>query len=719
MDASPSLSSSSRYRHTCIPSVVPPGVDPTSVDFRTFFPYIPNEVKHRKRTSRSQLKVLEDVYRKDTKPNASCPQETRSLSSICSLVQCRRAKDKQLRKRAAQHLQADEQDTTATAPHDEPQPEPPFDLTEESSEHTQERVSPRVSSADLLPFMSDSSISPTGLQQGPPATPVDASHSLDSDLYSTRRGSLPTVMPVQDPPFPSHFIDRRKSLDVNCHRLMQHPYAGLAREKNEALLAKSPLSPPGSTQALTRQPAAVGPIRSPPLPSYPYSSRTHRASEPHVFTPLRGATYLTIPDSSPISTTSPSVPPHLHPRRSYENRAFAFASRHGVPSIPGPLPRPDFQFGESSSASPPQNASPEGDTPPSSSSGSSAQAPSPDISLSMLHRWSFPRGSTTSITSATSANGGPPHCGLREGDGDAEDAISTTPSSSMGCLSRFGSVASINGSESSAMFSDVSSCVAVDMGGDPGVRRGSYVGTEICKSGTGQLLEMRMSGLKMNNHQSLGDLGTHPPSGYASSSTLSPGDRHPIKETGSTSCPPLSRSGSMYEFGGVPPNEIPLVRRGSMPPTIHVIPEQHMHARSHDHSMYMQNTGTEAKYSIQWASGSGDYVTQSHQHFPPQDTHSFAPDTPANGSANGAYPQAHQYPILHQPRQHTHALTDPSYPPGYHLRESVMSSDSAMAAHGIAASGYAVGVPVPPHSGSSLGDYTGNAMYRGQEAWGL
>ncbi|KIK27986.1 hypothetical protein PISMIDRAFT_65337, partial [Pisolithus microcarpus 441] len=27
--------------------------------------------KHRKRTSRSQLKVLEDVYRKDTKPNAS------------------------------------------------------------------------------------------------------------------------------------------------------------------------------------------------------------------------------------------------------------------------------------------------------------------------------------------------------------------------------------------------------------------------------------------------------------------------------------------------------------------------------------------------------------------------------------------------------------------------------------------------------------------------
>ena len=62
--------SHTRYPSTCIPSLMPPGVDPTSVDFRTFFPYIPNEVKHRKRTSRHQLKVLEDIFRKDTKPNA-------------------------------------------------------------------------------------------------------------------------------------------------------------------------------------------------------------------------------------------------------------------------------------------------------------------------------------------------------------------------------------------------------------------------------------------------------------------------------------------------------------------------------------------------------------------------------------------------------------------------------------------------------------------------
>lgn len=38
---------------------------------RNFYPYQPNEVKHRKRTTRSQLKVLEDVYKSDTKPNAA------------------------------------------------------------------------------------------------------------------------------------------------------------------------------------------------------------------------------------------------------------------------------------------------------------------------------------------------------------------------------------------------------------------------------------------------------------------------------------------------------------------------------------------------------------------------------------------------------------------------------------------------------------------------
>lgn len=52
----------------------PSAVDDPSVDFRNFFPYIPNEVKHRKRTSGSQAKVLEGVFDRNTKPDSGLRQ---------------------------------------------------------------------------------------------------------------------------------------------------------------------------------------------------------------------------------------------------------------------------------------------------------------------------------------------------------------------------------------------------------------------------------------------------------------------------------------------------------------------------------------------------------------------------------------------------------------------------------------------------------------------
>ena len=61
----------SGYVHSNSYIHLPPGVDPATVDFRTFYPYNPSEVKHRKRTTRSQLKVLEETFKRETKPNAA------------------------------------------------------------------------------------------------------------------------------------------------------------------------------------------------------------------------------------------------------------------------------------------------------------------------------------------------------------------------------------------------------------------------------------------------------------------------------------------------------------------------------------------------------------------------------------------------------------------------------------------------------------------------
>jgi Homeodomain len=59
------------YQHTVTPRATysGPSMDPGAADFRAFYPYTPNEVKHRKRTTSTQLKTLESVFRRDTKPN--------------------------------------------------------------------------------------------------------------------------------------------------------------------------------------------------------------------------------------------------------------------------------------------------------------------------------------------------------------------------------------------------------------------------------------------------------------------------------------------------------------------------------------------------------------------------------------------------------------------------------------------------------------------------
>ena len=44
-------------------------MDSTATDFKAFYPYTPNEVKHRKRTTNAQLKTLETIFKSNTKPN--------------------------------------------------------------------------------------------------------------------------------------------------------------------------------------------------------------------------------------------------------------------------------------------------------------------------------------------------------------------------------------------------------------------------------------------------------------------------------------------------------------------------------------------------------------------------------------------------------------------------------------------------------------------------
>ncbi|KXN85341.1 Homeobox protein HD-10 [Leucoagaricus sp. SymC.cos] len=72
---------------------------PLPDDFRTFYPYTPNEVKHRRRTTSAQLKVLESIFRVDTKPNATLRNDLAAQLGMTARgvqvwFQNRRAKEK-------------------------------------------------------------------------------------------------------------------------------------------------------------------------------------------------------------------------------------------------------------------------------------------------------------------------------------------------------------------------------------------------------------------------------------------------------------------------------------------------------------------------------------------------------------------------------------------------------------------------------------------------
>ncbi|KAH7913485.1 hypothetical protein BJ138DRAFT_1221171 [Hygrophoropsis aurantiaca] len=491
-------SSASRYHNTSIPSLIPPGIDPASVDFRSFYPYIPNEVKHRKRTTPEQLKSLEEVFAKDTKPNGSlrktlAQELSMSARGVQVWFQNRRAKEKQHTKKVQFSIgtqNASAQGTQKSSPRDESPNDssnsstatekPTLSVEAAKAASTETSTFNQTSSPKSSPSSKPAPLSacepiPSPWQNSPIEAPEHPLHARsqpfdlnikDSDMLSSRRGSLPVLYshPAAGPDVgqPSTQLERRQSLDASLYRLNHHPFAGIAKERNNIYLPRSPLSSNQPLTSIGRRSPGVIPVRtvSHGPSSYPRPSLMHRASMPHVFAPSR---HGTIPESAHSFT-------HSNSRGFPENPMYA-PSRTVPSPIPGPLPSPNFSFGAPQSASP-SIASPSAGDYDNAHSPDVAQVSSPDQTqppsdLAAMQQWTFARGSD---------------------DHDTEDSASYSG------LSRFGSVTSIAGSESSAFYSDVSSAAAFD----PHGRRSS------CASG--HFLERGMSDLNMNSRSSQGSL---------------------------------------------------------------------------------------------------------------------------------------------------------------------------------------------------------------------
>ncbi|KAF8919802.1 hypothetical protein CPB85DRAFT_1248622 [Mucidula mucida] len=354
-------------------------MDPTGVDFRAFYPYTPNEVKHRKRTTSDQLKILEGIFKRDTKPNAALRTELASRLDMTPRgvqvwFQNRRAKEKTKASKAAKAAAANGTLDNAST---DPSPSPSdVDMAADTQLPSYLRDTPSIGSHESSPVVPPSPHShvlpdSSATQSWQPSPVSDdqgfLTHFGDHSLL--RRGSLPVDMvshsdhPSHSPPLPAHLdpFARRLSVDASMHRLSaSSPYTTLARSKNT-----SRLSGPFPTRNQMAR-LAGSPYPRPDLPhiaSAPIHGSFHSR---HVSADARGMHFA--PTGSLISSPYAQSETFHSARTSLpDNNLYAFSSRLVGSPIPGPLPSPGFSFGVANtnvtSLTPPPSADSERSSP--------------------------------------------------------------------------------------------------------------------------------------------------------------------------------------------------------------------------------------------------------------------------------------------------------------------------------------------------------------------
>ncbi|TFK73886.1 hypothetical protein BDN72DRAFT_893608 [Pluteus cervinus] len=336
-------------------------MDPSAVDFRAFYPYTPNEVKHRKRTTSAQLKILENVFKRDTKPNAALRNELATQLEMTARgvqvwFQNRRAKEKikagkVVANKASTHGHTDSSSSSSASE---------AQLT--SSDQTDNQTTPSEVGAEhgTSPIHSGDNNDPASPQDSTALltsawshSPADSLslHHHNASLLAARRGSLPvnvyhqSEQPSLGPPIdPLNPLARRSSVDA-LYRLASNPYAPHARAKNGLAFAPR-LS--GQNRYMQRP-------GYPPRAVHPYNLDVRRSSMDS-----RGVRFSPNGASpSPLSST------HAIRGPLPEHPMYAISSRPLTSPIPGPLPSPGFSFGAAStqSASSPNSADSERNSP--------------------------------------------------------------------------------------------------------------------------------------------------------------------------------------------------------------------------------------------------------------------------------------------------------------------------------------------------------------------
>ena len=320
---------------------------PREAPVPAFYNYRPNEVKHRKRTTRAQTKILEEQFKSTDKPDAATRGDLSirlgmTPREVQVWFQNRRAKEKKLR---AQAIAALSQES------DHPHPSTP------ENDPSSRAISPSIPATTHL------DVSRTLTQSPPMSEPASASVMADSASRSPADTNSPsTIRTIQN-------NDRGKSLEL----ISVHPTPTVPLIPTLPRVVSVPAIPFISTAAAPQSSSAPPTsITNTPFTRFlPLTatataapgSLTHRASLPHIRpapftaeqTHQRSASspVFTTPSSDPENPSPPAtVPsfsqtqPRYNPTAPYSTApSYVFPSRLSQPPVSGPLPTPDFSFG--------------------------------------------------------------------------------------------------------------------------------------------------------------------------------------------------------------------------------------------------------------------------------------------------------------------------------------------------------------------------------------
>ena len=383
-------SSSSTSHHSYIPSLIPPGVDPAKVDSKMFYTYVPNTIKTRKRTTPSQLEILEGVFVTDKKPNAprrkdlakklkmsprevqvmlpSCPKKKIDNDKLIVFpislsqkvwFQNRRAKEKKaFSKKDPSGTSSTASTTTASAapvasiqtdvsPSSDVAPDGlPDSLPSPSSASPVTKIEPQTPEPSPRPLQGASwqhSPSTDSLDQRPhhatPPLAVDSSPDASPTAYGPRRSSLPVLSLVPPQELSSTLShDQHPSHEDSYHLPPSFPSAVLSpnmlhHRRSTSALAEHPYAlpvcRPSPTHADYPPPSGPPPGVSPPHPPAPYM----RASISEGMD-MPGLTTSRFASSGGVGVqgTQTHLSARFHPFQSHSRRPN-LAHRASVPAI--------------------------------------------------------------------------------------------------------------------------------------------------------------------------------------------------------------------------------------------------------------------------------------------------------------------------------------------------------------------------------------------------